>query len=158
MGIQFRPQTTEMDMLRIVSDGENRHRLEDATGTAIGWIRGRRIGFRGFATELMARGAVVATTQALQRALRQHYPGWVGYEPVVDKLRTVHDGTHEWFYDGTAQVARLLRPRHRAYDTSLGIEFTLPSYASEGVAMAVAQSLANAVKPYREEEEPTPAA
>lgn len=145
-------------MLRIVSDGENRHRLEDASGTAIGWIRGRTIGFRGFAREDLARDAAIAASQAMQRALRSQYPGWLWYEAAVDKLRLVHDGAYEWFYDGTAAIARLLRPHSRAYDDTLGIELVLPSYASEGVAMTVAQSLARAVDPYRQPGVPTPAA
>ena len=32
----------------------------------------------------------------------------------------------EWFYDGTAPIARLLRPQRRAYDGSFGIELVLP--------------------------------
>ena len=142
-------------MLKILSDGENRHRLEDSTGTAVGWIRGRTIGIRGFQSELAARDGAVAAWRALQAALRQHYPGWPAYEAALDRLRTVHDGAYEWFYDGTAPIARLLRPHSRAYDTSLGIELVLPSYASEGVAMTVAQSVARATAPYWE---PEPAA
>ena len=135
-------------MLKILSDGENRHRLEDSTGTSVGWIRGRHIGFRGFPSENSARDAAVAAWKALQASLRQIYPGWPPYEAAMHKLRKVHDGTYEWFYDGTAQIARLLRPHPRAYDSSLGIELVLPSYASEGVAMTVAQSVARATAPH----------
>ena len=62
----------------------------------------------------------------------------------------MHDGAYEWFYDGTAPVARLLRPQRRAYDYSFGIELVLPSFASEGVAIAAAHSLARAIEPYRD--------
>jgi hypothetical protein len=142
-------------MLKIISDGENRHRLEDATGTAVGWIRGRHIGFRGFPSEAVARDAAIAAWRALQSALRQTYPGWPPYEAALNRLRTVHDGVYEWFHDGHAPIARLLRPRPRAYDSSLGIELVLPSYASDGVAMTVAQSVARATARYWE---PMPAA
>jgi hypothetical protein len=135
-------------MLRILSDGENRHRLEDATGTSIGWIRGRYIGFRGFESEANARDAAKAAWRAMQAGLRQQYPGWPAYEADLGRLRTMHDGIYEWFYDGTERIARVLRPHSRAYDTSLGIELVLPSYASEGVAMTIAQAMGRAVRPY----------
>jgi hypothetical protein len=145
-------------MLKILSDGDNRHRLEDSTGTAIGWIRGRTIGIRGFPTELAARDATIAAWRALQSALRLQYPGWLAYEANMERLRAVHDGVHEWFHDGTTPIARLLRPRPRAYDDTLGIELVLPSYASEGVAITVAQSVARAAAPFREPVGPLPAA
>ena len=62
----------------------------------------------------------------------------------------MHDGVHEWFHDGSSAIARLLRPRPGARHDSFGIELALPSYATEGVAIAVAHSVATATKPYRE--------
>jgi hypothetical protein len=137
-------------MLKILSDGDNKHRVEDSAGTQIGWINGRTIGFRGFATEADAREATIAAWRAFEGALRQQYAGWPNYQPDLDQLRTMHDGAYEWFYDGTAPIARLLRPQPRAYDHSFGIELVLPSYASEGVAIAAAQSVARAIEPYRD--------
>ncbi len=138
-------------MLKILSDEDNKHRLEDSAGVNIGWINGRAIGFRGFATEESAREAAIAAWRALDSSLRQQYPGWPRYEPAFDQLRTVHDGVYEWFHDGTTEIARLLRPQRRAYDHSYGIELVLPSYASEGVAITAAQSVAKAVIPHRGE-------
>jgi hypothetical protein len=137
-------------MLKILSDGDDRHRVEDSAGAQIGWITGRTIGFRGFVTEDDAREATIAAWRALDKALRQHFAGWPRYEPKLDRLRTMHDGAYEWFYDGTAPVARLLRPQRRAYDYSFGIELVLPSFASEGVAIAAAHSVAMAIEPYRD--------
>jgi hypothetical protein len=137
-------------MLKILSDGDNKHRVEDSAGTQIGWINGRTIGFRGFDTEDDAREATIAAWRALGSALRQQYAGWPRYEPKLDQLRRIHDGAYEWFYDGTAPIARLLRPQRRAYDRSFGIELVLPSYASEGVAIAAAHSVAKAIVPYRD--------
>lgn len=137
-------------MLKILSDGDNKHRVEDSDGTLIGWIAGRTIGFRGFVTENDARDATVAAWRAFDRVLRQQFAGWPRYEPKLDQLQRVHDGAYEWFCDGTAPIARLLRPHRRAYDQSFGIELVLPSYASEGVAIAAAHSVARAVEPYRE--------
>jgi hypothetical protein len=137
-------------MLKILSDGDSKHRVEDSSGTQIGWINGRTIGFRGFATENDAREATAAAWRAFDRALRQQYAGWPRYEPKLDALRTMHDGAYEWFYDGTAPIARLIRPQRRAYDHSFGIELVLPSYASEGVAISAAHSVARAIEPYRD--------
>jgi hypothetical protein len=137
-------------MLKILSDGDDKHRVEDSAGTQIGWINGRTIGFRGFASEDDARDATIAAWPAFDRALRQHYAGWPRYEPNLDQLRRMHDGAYEWFYDGAAPIARLLRPQWRAYDQSFGIELVLPSFASEGVAIAAAHSVATAIAPFRD--------
>jgi hypothetical protein len=138
-------------MLKILSDGDNKHRLEDGTGVNVGWINGRAIGFRGFATEAVAREAAIVGWRALDTSLRQQYPGWPRYQPDYSQMRTVHDGTSEWFYDGTTEIARLLRPQRRAFDHSYGIGLLLPSYASEGVAITAAHSVAKAVMPHRGE-------
>jgi hypothetical protein len=89
----------------MLSDGDNRHRLEDAAGVSFGWINGRSIGFRGFATEDDAREAAIAAWRALDAALRQQYPGWPRYEPAFEHLRRIHDGACEWFYGGTTAIA-----------------------------------------------------
>ena len=137
-------------MLKILSDGDNRHRVEDAAGAQIGWINGRTIGFRGFVTEGDAHDAAIAARHAFDSALRQHHAGWPRVEPRFDQLQTMHGGAYDWFYDGTAPIARLLRPQRRAYDDSFGIELVLPSYASEGEAIAAAHSVAMAIAPYRD--------
>jgi hypothetical protein len=140
----------EAIMLKILSDGDSRHRVEDSAGTQIGWIAGRTIGMRGFVTEDDARDATVAAWRAFDTALRQQFAGWPRYAPKLDQLRTVHDGAYEWFSDGSVPVARLLRPQRRAYDQSFGIELVLPSFASEGVAIVAAHSVAMAVAPFRD--------
>jgi hypothetical protein len=137
-------------MLKILSDGDDKHRVENSTGVAIGWIAGRTIGFRGFVTVSDARDAAIAAWHALDRVLRQQFTGWPRYQPRLDQLRLAHDGAYEWFTDGTSPVARLLRPQRRAYDHSFGIELVLPSFASEGVAIAAAHSVARAIEPYRD--------
>jgi hypothetical protein len=140
----------EREMVKVLSNGANNQRLEDSTGRHIGWINGHMIGFRGFNTEDDARDAAVAARGALDAALERQYTGWPHYEVDVSQVRTMHDGASEWFYDGTAPFARLLRPQRRAYDTSFGIELALPTYASEGAAITVAQSVAMAIMAYRE--------
>jgi hypothetical protein len=134
-------------MIRVLADGEQRHRLEDAEGRLIGWIRRRAVGFRGFASERDAITAAVDGWRALESVLRREYAGWPRFEPAFDELRLVHDGAHEWISDGRTPLARLIRPpADGGSDGSFAIEFVLPSYASEGVAIAAAQVLARALQ------------
>jgi hypothetical protein len=137
-------------MVKILSEGDFKHRVEDEHEGRIGWINGRTIGFRGFATEADAREAALSARQALDRTLRAHHPGWEATEVVLDRLHLVHDGASEWFFDGRSAVARLLRPQRRAYDASFGIELVLPFYSSEGLAVAAAYAVSLAVEPYRD--------
>ena len=136
-------------MLRVFSEGDDLYRLEDASGAHVGTIRNRTIGFRGFASERVAREAAVAGWRAMTDALRREYPSWPRYELALDRLTTTHDGAYEWFYDGTMAIARLLRPRRVDREHSFGIELLLPSYASEGVAITAAHGMARAVAPFR---------
>jgi hypothetical protein len=136
-------------MLRVLGDGENRHRVEDDSGTPIGWVRGRAVGFHGLASEEAALKAVVDASRALEGVLRTTYPGWPRYQPSRTRLRLVHDGAYEWITDGSAPLARLLRIRGETpTDGSFGLEFVLPSYASEGVAVVAAQALGRALLPH----------
>jgi hypothetical protein len=137
----------ETTMLRVLSDGDDRYRLENEDDVQIGWINGRAIGFRGFATEAEAKQGAVSAWRALDLVLRRQYPGWPSYTPSLDQLQLVHDGAYEWFADGTAPIARLIRPQRRAYDLTFGIELVLPSYASEGVAITAAHAVGAAMAP-----------
>jgi hypothetical protein len=134
-------------MIRVLADGEQRHRLEDAEGRLIGWIRRRAIGFRGFASERDAITAAVDGWRALESVLRREYAGWPRFAPALDELHLVHDGAHQWISDGRTPLARLVRPpADAASDQSFAIEFVLPSYASEGVAIAAAHAVARALE------------
>jgi hypothetical protein len=134
-------------MVRFLADGEQRHRLEDADGNQIGWIRRRAVGFRGFQSEGDATAAAVDGWRALASVLRREYAGWPRFEPVLESLHLVHDGAHEWISDGRTPVARLLRPTADGpSDAPFAIEFVLPSYATEGVAIAAAQVMARALR------------
>jgi hypothetical protein len=139
-------------MIKVLSAGDQKHRLEDAAGTQVGWINGRSIGFRGFRTEEDSRAAAAVAWQALDSALQRQYSGSGNRRPALDRLVLIHDGAYEWFSDGVAPVARLLRPHRRAYDGTYGIELVLPTYANEGVAITAACAVASAVRPYREAE------
>ena len=127
-------------MYRVLAEGEERHRVEDVDGTPVGWIHGRTIGFRGFDDEAHALRAAGVAWRALDRVLRREFAGWPRHEPAYDRLRLANDGTGEWVTDGQWTLARVLR-----YDRTprgappLALEFQLPSYAREGVAVAAAQ-------------------
>jgi len=131
-------------MIRILADGENRHRLETNDGRHVGWIHRRVVGLRGFFSESEAIGAATRAWHALEAVLCREYAGWPRFTPAFDRLRLVHDGAYEWISDGLTPIARLHRPR-REREMSFGIEFVLPSFASEGVAVAAALLMARAV-------------
>lgn len=137
-------------MLTVLSDGDGKYRLEDLTGMPVSWINDRAIAFRGFPSERSARDAAIAGWRALGITLRQEFAGWIEYAPATDRLHTVHDGAYEWFYDGRVAIARVLRPQRRAYDATLGIQFVLPTYATDGTVISAAQNIAAAVAPFRE--------
>ena len=138
-------------MIRILADGESRHRLETDAGRHVGWIRRRAIGLRGFATEGAALRAAPRAWRSLELVLKREYPGWPRFDPAFDRLRLVHDGAYEWISDGLTPIARLHRPREGA-DASFGIEFVLPSFSTEGVAIAAALLMARTVQ----DDEPGP--
>lgn len=137
-------------MLTVLSDGDGKYRLEDDAGTTVGWISGRAVGFGGFATERIARDAAIDGWRGLDATLRQQFAGWRHYEPVVERLHTVHDGAYEWFYDGRTAIARLLRPQRRAHDSTFAIQFVLPTYATDGTMISAALNVAAAIAPFRE--------
>jgi hypothetical protein len=137
-------------MLTVLSDGDGKYRLEDEAGMMSGWISGRAIGFRGFGSKRDARDAAIAGWRALDATLRQQFAGWREREPVVARIRTVHDGAYEWFFDGSIAIARLLRPQRRAYDSTFGIEFVLPTYATDAAMISAALNIAPVVAPFRD--------
>ena len=136
-------------MFNVLSDGDGKYRLEDSNGTQVSWISGRTIGFRGFASERAARDAALDGWDALELALRREFGGWMHHEPSRDQLRTVHDGAYEWFYDGRIAIARLLRPLAVAKHDTFGIQFVLPSYATDGAVISAAHAVATAVASHR---------
>jgi len=133
-------------MITVLADGAGRHRLEDVSGRHVGWVRGRAIGFHGMRSEDEALAAVAAAWQPFDTALRRHYFGRPPNEPAWDQLRLVHDGAYEWVTDGRHPLARLHRPASDLGDGDFAIEFVLPSYATEGVVISVAQVVGAALR------------
>ena len=153
-------------MISVLADGESCYRLHDPTGGDVGWIRGRTIGFHGRWTEAQAIAAAAAGWPTFQGMLQREFPGWPMQTVALDALRVVHDGAYEWVSDGRVPVARLGRAstspatfefvRHADADADadaddadaiaadrLAIQFVLPTFASEGVAVSIAQVLGN---------------
>lgn len=133
-------------MLNVMAIGDGSHRIEGADGSTVGWIRGRTIRFNGPETVDAAMEIAVPAHRALAAVLRRQYPGWPHYEPAVDRLRILHDGAYEWISDGTAPIARVLRSSGAG--APIGLEFALPSYASEGVAISAALALGHVLGPH----------
>jgi hypothetical protein len=135
-------------MFNIISDGEGKYRIMLGDEVAVGWVNHRAVGFRGMRTEATARDAAIIAWRAMDAVLTNQYPGWPRRDPRFDQVRVTHDGAYEWFHDGTIPIARLLRPHRRAFNATFGIELVLPSYATEGVGVAVAQAIAMAIGPF----------
>jgi hypothetical protein len=135
-------------MFSFLSEGNGKYRIMFGNDTAVGWINDRTIGFRGMTTERAAHDAAAIAWQAMDAVLITQYAGWPRREPRLDQMRLAHDGAYEWFHEGTMPIARLLRPHRRAFNGTFGIELVLPSYSTEGVAVAVAQAVAKAVVPF----------
>jgi hypothetical protein len=135
-------------MITFHSDGEKRYRLEHSDGREVGWIRGHVIGFDGIRTEAQAIGAVRCAVPVFDAALRRHFFGWSMRDVDDAEFRLVHDGAYEWVSMGAQPLARLHRPQARRGHGDFAIEFVLPSYASEGVAISVTQTLGAAVQAY----------
>lgn len=126
---------------RLVSLGDRKHRLETASGRALGWIHGHAVGLFGLRDETEALTWAPSLRLALDDALARQYPE--RYQPVRDfsNLRLVHDGAYEWIAAGEVPLARVHRPSKRG-ENRFALEFVLPSYASERAATAAARILA----------------
>ena len=135
-------------MFNIIGDGEGKYRIMLGDDVAVGWLSDRAVGFRGMTTEAVAREAAIVAWQAMDAVLANHYSGWPRREPRFDHMRLTHDGAYEWFHEGAMPIARLLRPHRRAFNATFGIELVLPSYATEGVGVTVAQAVAMAMIPF----------
>ena len=134
-------------MFRVLADGEERHLLEDAAGTPVGWIHGRVIGFRDLAGEAQALAAAAAAWQALETVLHREFGGRPGAPLAVDELRFRRDGASEWIAVGLRRIARVHRDGiGRAQAGAFAIELELPSYAHEGTAIVAAQVMGRAIR------------
>ena len=127
-------------MVAVFAHGDNAFRLVNAAGRDVGWIRPRTIGFGGFDSEHGARAAALDGAHALASCLKREFG--VAHLELSERprARIVRDGTNEWVVDGRVRVARLLRiAKSPARDEAFAIEFLLPPYATDAVAINAAQ-------------------
>ena len=135
-------------MVAVFAHGEDAFRLVNAAGRDVGWIRPRTIGFGGFMTEQGARAAALDGAHALASCLKREF-GVAHLELSEHKrARIVRDGTNEWIVDGRVRVARLLRVETgRTRDPAFAIEFLLPPYATDAIAINAAQLVYSVLSP-----------
>ena len=135
-------------MVAVFAYGEDSFRLVNAADRDVGWIRPRIIGFGGFVTEDAARAGALRGARVLSRCLKREFG--VAHLELSDRprMRTVRDGANEWVVDGRVRVARLLRVEGtRGRDQEFAIEFLLPPYASDAVAINAAQVVYGVLSP-----------
>jgi hypothetical protein len=127
-------------MLAVIAHGEDAFRLVDTTGSDVGWVRPKAIGFGSFVSVNAAHAGALEGARALVRCLKREFG--VGYMELNDqpRARTVRDGGAEWIADGQVRIARLLRMENgEGYGQEFAIEFQLPPYANHAVAINAAQ-------------------
>jgi hypothetical protein len=129
-----------MHMLAVIAYGEDAFRLIDVAGRDVGWVRAKTIGFGGFGSENAAHAAAIDGARALVRCLKREFG--VAHLELSDqpRARTIRDGDAEWVADGHVRVARLLRVENGGgCGQEFAIEFRLPPYANNAVAINAAQ-------------------
>lgn len=136
-------------MFKIIDEGDNKFRLESATGVDVGWIRGHTIGFRGLPTETAVIEAAADSSQALELSLAREFLGRPVHDIDTSDIRLVHDGAYEWVADGDRPLARILRPTSGPFsEEAFGIELLVPTYASHHVIIACAHAVWRVLGPH----------
>jgi hypothetical protein len=134
-------------MVAVLAYGEDTFRLVNAAGRSVGWIRPGTITFGGFVSEKGARTAALDGARAFASCLKREFG--VAHLELSDRprVRTVRDGADEWVVDGRVRVARLLRVESERGRDQFAIEFLLPSYATDAVAINAAQAVYRVLSP-----------
>jgi hypothetical protein len=126
--------------LSVIADGRGGFRL-DRDGQQIGWVEGRAVGFRGFASAKEARHAAGAAYGALR--------GWLARQRRMDLvpgprravLYTRRDGGITWLTLGGVPIGRIVHPHERdpIGDGAYGFELDLPPVLRPVNAISAAQ-------------------
>jgi hypothetical protein len=128
-------------MLRLMSDGDSKYRLENSAGTVVGWIRGQVIGLTGFASVADAIALVPALNHKLEIALTRKARR---SPPALDPgtLHLADDGAYEWTADGARAIARVYPPGIGGTpNNSVSIEFVLPASVKEAAITRAALAI-----------------
>lgn len=129
----------DIPMIAVMAHGDNAFRLVDGAGRDVGWVRSKTIGFGGFPSEHAAHAAALDGGRALARCLKREFGVAHAEFSERPRTRTVRDGDAEWIAAGKVRIARLLRGENGKSDShELAIEFRLPPYASDAVAINAA--------------------
>jgi hypothetical protein len=127
-------------MLALLAHGDDAFRLVDSTDRDVGWIRQKTIGFGRFVSEDAAAAAALDGARTLVRCRKREFG--VVHLDLSDRprVRTMRRDDAEWIVDEHVRLARLLRvtsPDGRGQE--FAIEFRLPRYANQTVAINLAQ-------------------
>ena len=133
-------------MVRVIGTDDGGYRLEQVDGALLGTVRNRVVRLGRFSSDEDAISAAQALWTALDAALQRHYASWPRYAPDPAALRLVHDGAYEWVSDGVRPLARVIRSPSRPALGHARLEFVLPTFATEGVAIGVATALVKALE------------
>jgi hypothetical protein len=136
-------------MIHMLEDGNGRYLIHDGD-ERIGWLKDRRIGFRGFTAPSDVREAIVAIHGAIEQTLGAPHARYPTMPATRHALKLVRDGAFECFVYRQEIAARLLRPHRRAFDSSFGLELSLPSWVRASQVLHAAHAAATAVRPHRD--------
>jgi hypothetical protein len=133
---------------RVVSLGDGKHRLESISGRTVAWLRGHAVGVDGFESTAEALAAAPRLRRIVDEILGRAYTARHRPVRLPAALQLVHDGAHEWVAADRVPLARVLQPRTMGVSNeSVALEFVLPSFASEAVALVIARALADQDNP-----------
>ncbi len=137
----------DTDMVVVLAHGEDSYRLVNSAGADIGWIRQKAVGFGGFDSEAAAIAAALEGGRALALCLKREFG--IRHPALSDepRLSKVHDGAYEWVADGKVPIARLIQTADGGRGGRFAIEFVLPSYANDAIAINAAQIIHGAFGP-----------
>jgi hypothetical protein len=132
--------------IRHVNLGDSKHRLENASGSAVAWVRGHTVGINGLRSIREAVAVAPVLHRTIDTMVARRYPARHRPVRLSGALRLVHDGAYEWIAAGNMPVARVHPPHTMGLrNESLALEFVLPAFVSETVALAAAKEAAAAL-------------
>lgn len=115
-----------------------------AQSAPVGWVEGRGVGFRGFASPEDALAAAATAHEALVGWLDRDYRSRSTLQ-VATRITTRRDGPLTWLIAGKAPIGRLVSPLADMPGDSHGFELLLPAYIGPVTGLSVAQVIYHAL-------------